>query len=124
MSLQVIVTGKITMPPQIKTSQNGNEYVFCLVSAATDQGRISVSVFAFTDDMKKQLLALDKNDEVAFSGTANLSQWEQDDEVKCSLSITPSKIMSVYQFRRKQKKVREANETAPDDEFGDSVDDL
>ena len=120
MSLQVIVTGKITMPPQIKTSQNGNDYAFCLLSAPTDQGRISVSVFAFLDHLKAQLMALGKNDEVALSGNANLSHWEQDGEMQCSLSITPSQIMSIYQFRRKQKKVRETQS----DEFNDSVDDI
>lgn len=47
MSLQIMASGKITVGPTQKTSQNGNPYTFALMSVPTNQERLSLSVFAF-----------------------------------------------------------------------------
>ena len=40
MSFQAMITGKLTRPPQTKTSKNGNPYVWMLSSVPTEQERL------------------------------------------------------------------------------------
>ena len=123
MSLQIMAAGKITVGPTQKTSQNGNPYTFALMSVATTQERTSLSVFAF-GDVADLLNALDKGDEITVTGPASMGEWESNGEKRCSLSINAEQVLSLYQSRKKRKKVQ-ANQEEPEpatDDFNDSLD--
>lgn len=124
MSLQIMAAGKITVGPTQKTSQNGNPYTFALMSVPTTQERTSVSVFAF-GEVADLLNELDKGDEITVIGPASLGEWESGGEKRCSLSINAEQILSLYQSRKKRKKVQASQEPKPepaDDDFDDSLD--
>ncbi len=125
MSLQIMATGKITMGPTQKTSQNGNPYTFALMSVPTTQERTSLSVFAF-GEVAALLDALDKGDEITVTGPASLGEWESKGEKRCSLSINAEQILSLYQSRKKRKRVQISQEPEPpvEDDFNDSLDHL
>lgn len=124
MSLQIMASGKITVGPTQKTSQNGNPYTFALMSVPTNQERLSLSVFAF-GEVADLLSTLDKGDEITVTGSASLGEWESNGEKRCSLSITAEQIMSLYQSRKKRKRVQasqEPEQSPGDDDFNDSLD--
>ena len=122
MSLQIMASGKITVGPTQKTSQNGNPSTFALMSVPTSQERTSLSVFAF-GEVADLLNALDKGDEITVIGPASLGEWESSGEKRCSLSITAEQILSLYQSRKKRKKVQASQEPEPvADDFNDSLD--
>ena len=104
MSFQVIVTGKLSQPPRMKTSKNGNPYTWMLLSVTTDQERLSASVLGFDKKVADTMAKLEAGDEVAVTGNANINQWEADDgSVRVSLNITASQVMTMYYHRKKKK---------------------
>ena len=105
MSFQVIITGKLSQAPQIKTSKQGNPYVWMLLSVPTEQERLSASVLGFDRKVADTMGKLNAGDEVAVTGTANINQWEKDDgTIRVSLNVIASQVMTMYYHRKKKKR--------------------
>jgi single-stranded DNA-binding protein len=119
MSLQVIITGVLTTEPRRKISSNGNPYATALMSVPTDAGYLSCSVTAF-NEAGKLLGAMGKGDQVAISGTASLSEWEQNSETKHGISVLAMQVMTPYQKSKRQKAIQKASE----EDFDDSLDSI
>ena len=108
MSFQVIVTGKLSQPPRAKTSKQGKPYVWMLLSVPTDQERLSASVLGFDEKVADVMGKLNEGDEVTVTGTANINQWEKDDDtVRVSLNVIASQVMTMYYHRKKKKQFAE-----------------
>ena len=128
MSFQVIVTGKLSKPPQRKTSKQGNPYVWMLLSVPTDQERLSASVLGFDTQVADTMGKLNAGDEVAVTGTANINQWEADDgSVRVSLNVIASQVMTMYYHGKKKKQfAEEVPPPAPagTKDFDDDIEDI
>lgn len=126
MSFQVIITGKLTQNPQVKTSKNGNPYVWMLLSVPTEQERTSASILGFDSRVVEVMEKLSHGDEIAVTGTATINQWEKDDgTVRVSLNVIASQVMTMYQHRKKKKRFKEEDKktTSSDaDNFEDDID--
>ena len=127
MSFQAMITGKLTRPPQTKTSKNGNPYVWMLLSVPTEQERMSASVLGFDDSVTEIMGKLTAGDEIAITGTASINQWEREDgSISVSLNVIASQVMTMYQHRKKKKQLtdtQEAPQTKPNT-FDDDIDDI
>lgn len=125
MSFQVIVTGKLTQNPQVKTSKNGNPYVWMLLSIPTEQERTSASVLGFDSRVIEVMEKLSNGDEIAVTGTATINQWEKDDgTVRVSLNVIASQVMTMYYHRKKKRRFAEEDKAKPSadsDGFGDDI---
>ena len=125
MSFQVLITGKLTQNPQLKTSKNGNPYVWMLLSIPTEQERTSASVLGFDSRVIEVMGKLSNGDEIAVTGTANINQWEKDDgTVRVSLNVIASQVMTMYQHRKKKKRFQEKDKetsTPGTDDFEDDI---
>lgn len=123
MSFQVMITGKLSQNPRSKISKQGNPYVWMLLSVPTEQERLSASVLGFeqvADTMEK----LSAGDEIAVTGTANINQWERDDgTIQVSLNVMASQVMTMYQHRKKKKRMTEepAKPAADTTDFDDDI---
>ena len=125
MSFQVLITGKLTQNPQIKTSKNGNPYVWMLLSIPTEQERTSASVLDFDSSVIEVMKKLSNGDEIAVTGTANINQWEKDDgTVRVSLNVIASQVMTMYQHRKKKKRFKEEEKETPPPGTDDFEDDI
>ena len=127
MSFQAMITGKLTRPPQTKTSKNGNLYVWMLLSVPTEQERMSASVLGFDDSVTEIMGKLTAGDEIAITGTASINQWEREDgSISVSLNVIASQVMTMHQHRKKKKQIagtQEAPQTKPNT-FDDDVNDI
>lgn len=125
MSFQVMLTGKLTQNPRLKTSKNGNPYVWMLMSIPTEQERLSASVLGFDEQVAETIGKLNAGDEIAVTGTANINQWQRDDgTTQVSLNVIANQVMTMYQHRKKKKQFAEpAQETTPTpaDDFEDDI---
>lgn len=123
MSLQVIITGKLTRNPQFKTSKQGNPYVWMLLSVPTEQERLSASVLGF-EQVAETMGKLNEGDEVAVTGTASINEWDKGDgTTRISLNVMASQVMTLYQHRKKKKRF-EAKGQAAGQASGDFDDDI
>ncbi|CAA6823609.1 MAG: Unknown protein [uncultured Thiotrichaceae bacterium] len=125
MSFQVLITGKLTQNPQLKTSKNGNPYTWMLLSIPTEQERTSASVLGFDSSVIEMMKKLSSGDEIAVTGTANINQWEKDDgTVRVSLNVIASQVMTMYYHRKKKKRFVEES-PAPvatgEEDFDDDI---
>lgn len=113
-----MASGILSTKPKIKTSSNGNLYSSALMRVATDQGYFSVSLIAFKD-AGKLLGALDANDQITVSGKASPNEWEQDGEKRLGLFIVADQVMTAYNLRKKQTRIKNAIEedTDPNDDI-------
>ena len=125
MSFQVLITGKLTQNPQLKTSKNGNPYTWMLLSIPTEQERTSASVLGFDSSVIEVMGKLSNGDEIAVTGTANINQWEKDDgTVRVSLNVIASQVMTMYQHRKKKKRFKEEEKETPPSGADDFEDDI
>ncbi len=125
MSFQAMVTGKLSRPPQTKTSKNGNPYIWMLLSVPTEQERMSASVLGFDDSVTEVMGKLSAGDEIAVTGTATINQWEREDgSTSVSLNIIASRVMTMYQHRKKKKQFANSQDTPPTTQTNDFDDDI
>ena len=102
-----MITGKLSQQPRFKTSKQGNPYVWILLSVPTEQERLSASVLGF-EQVAETLGKLSAGDEIAVTGTASINQWERDDgTLQVSLNVMASQVMTLYQYRKKKKRMAE-----------------
>ncbi|MBL8438272.1 MAG: single-stranded DNA-binding protein [Zoogloeaceae bacterium] len=66
--LNVLISGKVVVQPQARTSGNGNPFVTTTVAVA--DADCTASVIAFSEAARTALLALDKGDAVCLTGKA------------------------------------------------------
>ena len=70
---------------------------------------------------------LTAGDEIAVTGTASINQWEREDgSISVSLNVIASQVMTMYQHRKKKKRLAEAQEApqTKQNTFDDNVDDI
>lgn len=111
--LDVLISGKLFRDPQVRIGQSGKPFTTALVRVPVENGEESmlVSTIAF-GEVGERLGRLKSGDPVSLTGSAKLSSWEKDGELKHGLSVTASGILSVHDTReaRDARKRRETRE--------------
>lgn len=114
MSIDALVAGKLWKKPEQRTSNAGKTYVTANVRAADGDGEILfVSVVAFDEAAKADLLALDDGDSVSLAGTLKIGTYgARDGSVKPSISMVAQNVLTAYHVTRKRKAIADASTTA------------
>ena len=102
--LDVLVSGKLFRDPQVRMGQSGKPFTTALIRVPVENGEESmlVSTIAF-GEVGEKLGQLKSGDAVSLAGSAKLSSWEKDGELKHGLSVTASAILSVHDARKRRE---------------------
>lgn len=106
MSITVLITGKLVVVPERRTSASGKSFTTARIAAATEaDDSVLVSVIAF-GTAAEQLAALAKGDTLAIAGRAKPKAWtSKDGELKAGLDVVAEQVLTVYSVRRKRSAV-------------------
>jgi single-stranded DNA-binding protein len=111
--LSVLMQGTLSATPMRRTSEAGRTFATAQVRVPTDDDALLCSVIVFDAAAVDALLALDKGDAVAVSGTAKLSHWTgKDGTERTGLSVTGQRVMTAYTATKKRRAQGEADELA------------
>jgi single-strand DNA-binding protein len=133
----VLISGKLIRDPQVRMGQSGKPFTTALVRVPVEGGEESVmaSVIAF-GEVGERLGRLKSSDAVSLTGSAKLSSWEKDGELKHGLGVTVSGLLTAYEAgkrrgasssassaepRRKSRSAPPPQEAEPDLDFDDPI---
>lgn len=109
--IETLVTGKLYGAPKQGTTKNGGSYANAKIKVPTGDGEILfASIITFSDTAVQALCALDDGDPVACVGTLKVSIYaSKTGDTRVSLDITASRIMTLYEVKRKRDKTEAGN---------------
>jgi single-stranded DNA-binding protein len=114
--LDALISGKLIKQPEIKTSQNNNQYCYFLLSVhISEPENIIVSGIAFGSHAER-IAKLGKGDAVSVIGALKPTEWadKATGETKHGLSVTVADVLSVYDIKKKRKSDIPENSTQQD----------
>ena len=116
--ISVLLQGTLTATPVRRTSEAGKSFATVQVRAPTEDDAVLCSAIVFDADAVESLLALDKGDAVAMSGTAKLSHWTaKDGTPRTGLSVVAHKVMSNYTATKKRRAQGDDGKPVPQGEW-------
>lgn len=115
-----LISGKLYGQAKDGTSKNGNPYTTAKVRASEGGETLFVNVIAFSDQARRELLALNDGDSVALTGSLTPKVWtDREGQARPALDMVAAHVMSLYRMRKKRQSV--AGESPADDEGFDDA---
>jgi hypothetical protein len=113
MSARALVSGVLFRAPATKTSKAGNPYVFATIRSGSGEHVRWWRVFAFSESVIEEILALGDGEPIAVSGEFDCELYAPaGGEERLSWKLTADAVLSA---RRKPKPKRPATRPAPGD---------
>lgn len=105
MSVDILITGRVTRNPASKVGKNGNPYCNWMMQAADKDGDyLTASCISFKPDVLTTMQAMGEGDCVSVSGEAAISTWEaKDGTPRTGLSILVHAVVTPYHVTRKRQ---------------------
>ena len=107
--LALMVQGKLTSDPRVRTAANGNPYTTATVGVDTANGSILTGLIAF-DLAGERLAELHKGDAIAATGEGKITVWEKGGEQHTGLSVTVAEVLTLYVARKRRNKATAAHD--------------
>ena len=102
--ISVLLEGALIKDPVSRTASNGNPYTTATMRCADADGEsILCSVRAFNAEVAQTLARLSNGDTVAVAGHAAISQWDKDGQHHVGLSVTATRVLTVYDAGQRRK---------------------
>ncbi|BBL74574.1 single-stranded DNA-binding protein [Methylomagnum ishizawai] len=111
--LDVLLSGKLSRDPLVRVGPSGRPFTTAQIRVPVEGDEtLWVSTIAF-GEVGERLGRLKAGDAVSLAGSAKLSSWEKDGELRHGLSVTASGILSIHETRevRETRKRREPKES-------------
>ena len=109
--LSVLIEGTLIAAPVQRTSAKGSQFVTAQLRCHAEDGEsVFCSVIAFSASAAEALARLAAGDTVAVTGPAALSQWEKDGQHKVGLTVTATRVLTVYDAGMRRKAASQAQQ--------------
>lgn len=99
--LEVLLTGKLFRDPKPGRTKTDKPMCSALVRVAMGEESIMASVLCF-EDAAERLGRLKVGDAVSVAGTAKIGTWERDGEVRPSLDVVATAILTVHDAKKRR----------------------
>lgn len=110
---EVLISGKLVRDPQVRTGQSGKPFTTALVKIPVEGEESNLASVISFGETGERLGRLKANDAVCLSGSAKLSSWERDGELRHGLSVTASAILTLHDASKRQGAAPERRPSAP-----------
>jgi len=118
--IDALIGGKLFRRAEARMSSGGKPFVMATIRAADSDGAsMFIRLFAFDDQPKDELAALDDGDSVSVAGPMKITTYDG----KPSISMVVQRVVSPYHVTRTRKAVAAAAVPSEgvDDQFQDAL---
>jgi len=115
-----LISGKMYGQAKDGVSKSGHTYTTAKVRASEGGETLFVNVIAFSDHVRRELLALADGDSVALTGSLTPKVWtDRDGQARPALDMVAAQVMSLYGVKKKRVAVEGGDAKGGEDTTGD-----